>query len=375
MHTLGRFLAIASMYGLVAIGRSASAQGVAPAWRAAEQWRVDGTDAGDGFGDARAMVVLPDGALWVLDFKDQHIRRYDARGKALLTIARRGSGPGELRDANGMLVHRDGTVWVNDPSNGRLTVFGGNGEFVRQHSLNISRFGWHWDVWLDRRTADVLNPISVPVGTTFEHRWRRVSASGALGAEHLIPKCGTVNSEYWRAETKGKRSTTRTYPFATGGGLAADGAGAVWCAKAASRRVALVRLGSNDTIASTTVNVPTVPVSTSERDSAIAQSVKVASEYATNNFDPAKVPRAQPGIAALVVDADGRLWVQHTAKSDARSTTYDIHSATGAHLGRLTVPVNAGPYLPSLVARGNDLWLAVTDADDVVSIVRYRIQR
>ena len=71
-----------------AVTSTLAAQPKLATWRVTQQWRVDGTDAGDGFGDVRDFVAVPDGSLWILDFKDQHIRRYDANGKALPTISR-----------------------------------------------------------------------------------------------------------------------------------------------------------------------------------------------------------------------------------------------------------------------------------------------
>ncbi|HMS03530.1 MAG TPA: hypothetical protein PKE51_11175, partial [Gemmatimonadaceae bacterium] len=109
-------------------------------------WRVDGTEGEDTpFADVRDFVVDSSGGLWVLDFAEQRIRRFDADGRPLPDAGRRGSGPGELTNANGLLVAADRTVWTSDPHNGRLTVFAEDGTFLRQHVVPIGSFWLRWD--------------------------------------------------------------------------------------------------------------------------------------------------------------------------------------------------------------------------------------
>ena len=51
------------------------------------------------FADIRGVAVGEGGSVWVLDFKTQEIRAFDAKGKFIRLIARSGSGPGEIRRA------------------------------------------------------------------------------------------------------------------------------------------------------------------------------------------------------------------------------------------------------------------------------------
>ena len=348
-----------------------------PTWHATELWRVDGTDAGDGFGEIRDLAVLKDGSVWILDFKDQQIRRYDANGKALPTVSRKGSGPGELQKANGMLVHQDGTVWVNDPSNARFSIFAADGKFARQQLISITSYGFRWEAWFDRTTNDLFDPVNRKRGELYVQPWRRIDATGKELREIDRPSCGAphYSATSWQAETKSTgNNMVASYPFMTGGGFAPTGRDAVWCAAPGSRRVALIRIGRNDTLATTTLDISPVSVTVAERDSVIAAALKEARRYATNDFDPSRIPRTKPGIAALHVDDDGRLWVQHVRAAGARGTTYDIHDARGAHLGRLTVPFTVMDYLP-MRARGSDAWFPVRGEDDVVSVVKMRVAR
>ncbi len=372
-----RWCGVAAVGAMLASEAQLGAQQAAPrTWRVTEEWRVDGSENGEPFGDVRDLVVTRDGAAWVLDFKDQKIRRFSAAGKPLPTAGRSGSGPGELRNANGMVLHGDGSVWVNDPSNSRLTVFGADGKYLRQHIVPITGFVYRWEGVYDSASGDVLDPALLKQNATFAFLLRRVKPSGTVGEVLPRPSChnGGTPSAGWEAETAGKGVSRGLYPFTSGGGLALDGRGGAWCATPNSRQVALVRFGQNDTIARTTLALPPVAVSKAERDSIIALFRTRLATYATSTFDPAKVPTSKPGIEALHVDDDGRLWVQHPAAYGSVSTVFDVHDARGAHLGRVTVPYASMTGLP-VRARGAAVWMAVRDADEVVSVVRFAIAR
>jgi hypothetical protein len=85
-------------------------------WSLREDLRIGSSDEGPTlFTDIRGIAVGEHGAILVLDFKTQEIRMFDARGKFLKRVARQGSGPGEIRNANGMQMAPDGSIWVKRP--------------------------------------------------------------------------------------------------------------------------------------------------------------------------------------------------------------------------------------------------------------------
>lgn len=274
-----------------------SAQAAPAAWRVTERWRVDGTEQGGvGFAQVRDAVTTADAALWVLDFKEQAIRRYDARGRFLGTSGRPGSGPGELRDANGLLRHGDGSVWVNDPSNGRLTVFGANGAFLRQHVLPSLGFGFRWEAWFDGARNEVVDGSTRQVGDEYRSVWRRVATDGTDRGVLAVPPCADLElrlrgTPSWKAETPNRGGSSGFYPFTTGGGFAFDGRGAVWCANAQAARASLVRLATRDTAAVTSIALPRVPVAAAEREEWVTRIRDNVSRYARHDFDPTRVAR------------------------------------------------------------------------------------
>jgi DNA-binding beta-propeller fold protein YncE len=73
----------------------------------------------------------PDGTLYVTDADNQRIQRLSAAGSVLDVWGREGRGPGEFRHPRGIGVGPDGTVYVTDQGNARVQVFTRNGRFLR----------------------------------------------------------------------------------------------------------------------------------------------------------------------------------------------------------------------------------------------------
>ncbi len=332
-------------------------------------WQVDGSESGEPFGDLRDYVMLKDGTTWALDFKDQIIRRYDAGGNALSIVGRKGSGPGEMRNANGLAVAPDGNVWVNDPANGRFSVFAPNGTVQRAMTLKIGGYSYRWGAWFDP-SGELVEPEIAR-----EARFRRIGRDGTVLGTLAYPSCpsGSIAMRMYRAESPNARSTMGSYPFTTGGGAVADRRGHFWCASTQGTRVARLAYGKTDTLARTGIDLPLVPVSRDERDDAIQKIETRLATYSTSDFDRSKVPSSKSGIAAVHVDDDGRLWVAHAAPWKRTSTTYDVFDGTGKAMFRVVLPVRGVLHLP-VVARGNELLVAVADADDVISLARYRLR-
>lgn len=363
-------LFIVSMLNPISIS-SIAAQPKIATWQVQETWQIDGSEAGEPFADLRDFVALRNGHVWALDFKDQNIRRYDGNGKFLSVIAHKGSGPGEFANANGMVVAIDGSVWVNDPMNARISIFSADGKYLRQISRSTGGYGYRWDGWFDRRAGVLLERAiggELPVWLRYDQQGKALSS-----VSYKSCSAATTAGDYIRAETPGQGATTSQYPFAGGGGLAPDGNGGIWCAAPTSTRIARLAVGTADTIARTTLEIPRVAVGAVERAAAVTRIEKMIARYKTNNFDKSKIPNSKPGVDALNVDDDGRLWVHHTSVFQQQASTLDVFDAKGTHLARVVLPARQNASLP-VRAKGNLLWVAVIDEDDVPSIVQYRIR-
>ncbi|MDE2827386.1 MAG: 6-bladed beta-propeller [Bacteroidota bacterium] len=75
------------------------------------------------------------GNIYVKDLKSADVRVFDANGRYVTTVGKRGEGPGELREVFGMHVDGDDRIIVADRMNRRLTIFTDMGKSFTTKSL------------------------------------------------------------------------------------------------------------------------------------------------------------------------------------------------------------------------------------------------
>jgi len=83
-------------------------------------------------GQPRAVAVDESGNVFVADFVNNRIQKFDSKLEPLLAWGRRGSRPGEFKDPCGVAVGPGGEVYVADTWNSRIQVFTPDGKFVRE---------------------------------------------------------------------------------------------------------------------------------------------------------------------------------------------------------------------------------------------------
>jgi hypothetical protein len=79
------------------------------------------------FGAINEVEVADDGRIYVFDRQVPALREFDAAGKYVRTLGRKGGGPGEYEAANGVGVHRDGRVVLWNPGNASINVYAPDG--------------------------------------------------------------------------------------------------------------------------------------------------------------------------------------------------------------------------------------------------------
>jgi len=80
----------------------------------------------------RGLAVDPSGNVFVADTGNFRVVKFDASGREVAVIGRKGSGPGEFERAWLPGVDGKGQLYVLDPSNGRVSVFGSDGKYLRK---------------------------------------------------------------------------------------------------------------------------------------------------------------------------------------------------------------------------------------------------
>lgn len=365
-------------------------------WRVVEDLRI-GDDDKALFSDIRGVVAGPTGNIFVLDFKSQEIRMFDAKGAFVRTVARDGSGPGELRNASGMLLAKDGTIWVNDQAQRRWNAYSAtDGKFLRQVRLPILRWGFYWQAGIDERgrIIDVVN-VNVPGKTQpdgrplLEQRLRRVDVSTAAAAAAdtgatgpradtvafpvCAPRIAPRAASFTGYDANGRAAGYTTIPFLPQPQLAFGLDGTLWCSGSDDYIVVHRAIGPGDTLHVIRANYPALPVTAQERTDGIEGAMRFLSRYPRNDMNASLIPATKPIIQRLVVDRTGRVWVYRTQPSTT-STSWEVYDATGQPLATATFGFAYAASRPMFVT--NDaVYVIALDADGVPSVVRAKIRQ
>jgi hypothetical protein len=87
------------------------------------------------FSQIRHFAVDDAGSIYVLDYKDAHIKVFDASGKYLRTIGRKGQGPGEIEAPRSVSINRDAGELAVIQTSRRMSFFKLDGTFLRHLSF------------------------------------------------------------------------------------------------------------------------------------------------------------------------------------------------------------------------------------------------
>lgn len=108
------------------------------------------------FGRVRTLVVDDTGSIYVLDTESAHVKVFDASGRYLRTIGRKGQGPGELEFPLTLSLNRTTGELAVHQSTRRMTYFKTDGAFLRHLSLK--------DMWALRGRVDSKGNIYITEG-------------------------------------------------------------------------------------------------------------------------------------------------------------------------------------------------------------------
>jgi len=88
--------------------------------------------------------VLSDrtGRIWIADLAILAVKVFDQKGNHILTISRKGGGPGEFQDITTMTINLQGELVVVDYINARFTIFSPEGRFIATHRLPMNAVQW-----------------------------------------------------------------------------------------------------------------------------------------------------------------------------------------------------------------------------------------
>jgi hypothetical protein len=362
-------MAMTGMLGLLLTVARAGAQGVVARSMTVETRVLIDEGPAEPVADLRDFAVGGDGRIYVLDGRLQVVHLYRANGAFEKTISRVGSGPGELRRANGLLVAPDQTLWVHDHGNNRISVFAADGTWLRQHRHDARSFGYRWDGEFDIQRRLITRVFS-GMGDGGTYAWQRSTLDGRVLDTIPIPKPRSASAPaFYRVEFE-NRATVAAYPFREPVTEAFDPRGYWWSAAQDEYRLTRADLGGN-LVATAARRVEPEPIPKALRDSAIRRIEASIKGARAHNVDFSRIPTTFAFVRQLVVDDQGRLWARRVS-ADSLSTTFDVFTSNGQFAFSAVVPERLSPF-GRLVVSGDLLYAVALDEDDIPSIVKARL--
>jgi len=368
-----------------------------PSWPAGKGWTLSPeptVDIGSGedslyeLATVMGAVRLSDGAIAIANMGTTNIRVYDARGRYLRAIGRRGQGPGEFRQVMG-LVRRPGDTLAVIDSREEIEFFSIDGKFARglrslSHKDGLVLSGFHffddgsfartsWPQSGNHRDGRWLDSLTVLAVTKADTQGRIISRHPAI--------------EYIKTPALPFAQTTT---FAPGGFIVGDGDG-YYVGYADRYEIRRHRLDGKLHLI---VRAPWTPQLVRDRDKEryrefiinmgaegggpidprlLAQRKKMMEEVS--------FARHLPAYSFMLVDSDRNLWVSESdlewflsqgfSRVVSTPSSWRVFDRTGRWLGTVRMPAR---FRPTDI--GNDYVLGLwRDADDVEHVRMHRLTK
>ena len=349
----------------------------APTWTLVEELRVGTVDGGGpaSFVLLKGLVALEGGGFAVLEWQAAEVRVFAADGSHVATHGRRGEGPGEFRDPDGLMVDPGGRLWVPDGRQNRMSVFLPAEGFVESFRFNSLSRGWIWQGVM-ATDGRILKPSVTADGEG--RSLLRVFDRTMNQVDSIFPpvsrSSGGDPPGFWRVDFTGGAYMTLPVPFHPGASQLSP-SGATWATQAEDPSYHILRRNLEGAVElEVLVDRPPVSVTAAERDSVIdAIRGTIRGSGGAPDPDWSKIPEVKPSVESLFLSAEGNLWVRSTP-SGGTAIDYDVFGPEGAYLGTVAADLGLSPdrWLKPFVT-GDSFWVVATDALDVPYVVRARI--
>ena len=371
-----------------------------PAWgeqlRLIEEVRIGKLEGAEEylFGSIDDVAVGRAGMIYVADGQVPIIRSYDAQGRFVRNIGRKGSGPGEYQAIGGMRTLRDGRLALWDNRNQRITIYSDTGAVIDTYRVTSGLFAA--DVF-QVDTAGYMYVRTILFHPTAESSrrsaWIRVAPTGRVIDTVLVPfDSGRPESFVLSTPSGYDRPFVRELVTTMSS-------------------LGYLITGRNETYAfdQHRAAAPVLRIERPLRAVALGRAERAEWEAWAGYFErraanpsPGSppvtgpgarrvsyvIPQTKPAFSDLRTDSQGRIWVRRYVPAvsnpgperppgDERPRrvwreppTFDVFEPAGRFLGTVTLPWSAG----FRDARDRHIWATVRGESDEAYVVRFRVE-
>ncbi len=318
------------------------------------------------------------GRIYALDRQAIEVRMFDANGKHLRNIGRKGGGPGEFENPNDMRVFPDGRVLIREQP-GRFTLFAPDGAYKTSWRL-ITGFGSGTPVYITNDER-VLNHT-----LTDRLVWYTLDGKADTIPE---PKRGPPQPMLNIIQEHSRTSYSIPYTRYSVWTLTNDGRFIIGYNERYEIDVAM----PDRTTMRITRDVAPVPVPAGEAAYEKASTIANIRQHNDPNFqwNGPPIPATKPAFDEILPGRDGTIWVaRQGASREVRNpdydpkkpqtgrptewrspVAYDVFDAQGRYLGAVKLP--QGTWLFHAVLTTERVWTVANHPDGYQQIVRYRV--
>lgn len=330
--------------------------------------------------------------VWAYDYQARRLFLFDSSGNLVRRIGRQGSGPGEFSQGNGIVTLSDTGIAFLDSQNARVSFFSANGDFRTSFTVP-SGFSTSNGLITDKSgTLYLRRPVTPSREGEILGRMGlvRLNADGSF-ADSLLPVDMQVQRETYVAVSENGNSRSATSSsFAPNYFWDWHPDGFFVTAHGGRYEIILERKGAKPVVIRRTA-VP-VPILSEERN-AEKESITWNMRRTQPNWawNGPEIPETKAPLGGILAARDGNIWVRVPTPSERipdselapqrengppvnrfrSSHTYEVFSSDGRFLGRVPLP----PKTSLMQADGEYLWGIMRDADEIPSIVRFRLSR
>jgi hypothetical protein len=348
-------------------------------WREGSGWRlVPELELGEGdgpeafiFGAITGLEAGADGRIYVLDREANQLRIFTGTGSHVRTVGRAGGGPGEYRNANGLVWLVHDTLMVVDQRGERYSILDREGKFGRAVPRNLHFYGWTF-------TGGATGGKLYEQASAGNGPDRRVVLIGTSPASHDTT---FVRDTVWLPAPQGplfqgftvssdQGSMTMPVPFTSRPVYRLDPAGNVWSGHGSAFRLLRTTLAGDTTME---IVLEATPRPVTEAELAEWEQDERVKEFRARGgqIDPDRIPKTKPFFDGLHFDPDGFLWA--SLPGAPGEATFAVFDSTGLYLGRVVaMGVHRNTNVPPVVRNGR-LYLAGHDDQDVPKVFVFRI--
>jgi hypothetical protein len=324
-----------------------------------------------------ALMELPDGRVVTLHTAECVLRVFDASGKLLRVVGRKGAGPGEFNRPTGLGRLGD-TLWVKDDGARRYVLFSpafveigtvrwptgvGTGSARGLTSATTSLY----HSWTDTtnllaeydRDGKLLRRFPV----TFRRSLPPFTVMGQAGDVSGIARAGAMAL---RSVSHPHTAATNIIPVPNAREALVLEASAIWGGKPGEIQVRRLSFATGRLSAPVTIALPPHRITPAMADSIIAAGAArspAPGEYRSK----ARVPQYFPAFIGGQASADGLVWLDGWGE-------YGVRQVVDFAAGRALMRVAEGPGVSFRFLTRTHIWAVLKDQDDLPIIVRYRIE-